>query len=489
MKLGNRQSKLVLAVIASLVIFGLSENAHAIVPVVVSAQITGPNTITVTYSIPVISAQADYTNLVLNPGGARAITGHVGSGTSTITLTFGGAAAPPGTTATIDINGGALNVREAAFPNDPLVDVIGQVVSNGQGEPGTGEKCSADCTKPTLGMTENGDMLVENGFTYNGNAVNVNSFYTHYPLITAEVGRENIASFKIYEDGGPKNIRHFALAFGIGHGKIFSDSKAIIEWDKSWNGKETLNIIDPENSLDNVRITAFAGSCKTTDFFGKDCLIINIYHTFRQPLDFNIVSTYYWDAQRNAANNYFNDGIKIQGDSLNTPKQYQVIHMGKSMTITETGKNTAIDEYGNTWTFDIEWKMDYVPQVKIDEGLTSKGIDRNNVKFNTYKKGQELIANYNLETSADGSRIQSKTLDAPKSFDYSYISRADDTQLKNLLEYEKDRVNSLYADQFVVSGDDEFAKYWSIYEQYYGSDDRQFANSWNIHRQYYSLFP
>jgi len=52
---GNRKSKLVLAVIASLVIFGLSENAHAMIPVVVSAQITGPNTITVTYDMTVPS--------------------------------------------------------------------------------------------------------------------------------------------------------------------------------------------------------------------------------------------------------------------------------------------------------------------------------------------------------------------------------------------------------------------------------------------------
>ena len=64
MQHGNRTSKLVLAVIASLVIFGLSENAYAVVPTLVSAEITGPNTIIVVYDIPVISAIGDYTNLV-----------------------------------------------------------------------------------------------------------------------------------------------------------------------------------------------------------------------------------------------------------------------------------------------------------------------------------------------------------------------------------------------------------------------------------------
>jgi len=123
---GNRQSKLVLAVIASLVIFGLSENAHAVIPTVVSAQITGPNTITVTYNTPVTSAIVDYTALVLTPGGPRGFVGHVGTGTTTITLTFGGAAAPPGTTATMDIDGTLPlppGVFETAFPNDDFTTV------------------------------------------------------------------------------------------------------------------------------------------------------------------------------------------------------------------------------------------------------------------------------------------------------------------------------------------------------------------------------
>lgn len=467
MQHGNRKSILIITIIVSLGLFGLSENAHAVVPTLVSAQITGPNTITVVYSIPVISVQADYTNLVLAPGGARAVTGHVGTGTTTITLTFGGAAAAAGTTATMDITGGVANVREFAGPNDPFVTVIGQAVADGQvaGAAGTGTKCSADCTPPTLGVTKTGKVLVENGFSYNGNPVNVNSFFTPYPLITVDVGRENIATFKVYEDRGPKSVSHFALAFGIGHGKIFSDSKAIIEWDKSWNGQETLNVIDPENSLDNVRVNTFAGPCKN-DFFGKNCLIINVYHTFRQPLDFNIVGTYFWDAKRNAANNYFNDGIQVEGDSLNPPSQYQTTYKGQSITITETEKNVGVDQDGNSWTFDKQWKMDYVSQGKIDDGLTSQGIDRNNLRFDTYKQGQALIAEYNLKTSADGSLIQSKTVGESKSYDADFIKRSDNIVLQNRMAYELERANDLFADKFIVTDADEFAKYWNIHNQF-----------------------
>jgi len=463
---GNRKSILIITIIISLGLFGLSENAHAVIPTVVSAQITGPNTITVTYSIPVISATGDYTALVLTPGGARAITGHVGTGTATITLTFGGAAAPAGTTATMNINGGIANVREFAAPNDPFVDVIGQVVSNGQAFPGSGTKCSADCTPPTLGVTKTGKVLVENGFSYNGNPVNVNSFYTPYPLITVDVGRENVATFKVYEDRGPQSVSHFALAFGISHGKIFSDSKAIIEWDKSWNGQETLNVIDPENSLDNVKVNTFAGPCTNGDVFGKDCLIINVYHTFRQPLDFDIVGTYFWDAKRNAANNYFNDGVKVEGESLNPAKQYQIVYQGQPFTITEIDRNVGVDQEGNSWTFDKQWQMDYVPQAKIDDGITSQGIGRNNVKFNAYKQGQELIAEYNLKTSADGSLIKSKTVGEALSYDSDFISRSNDVMLQKLIENEKNRADKRFTDNFVVDSNDEFNKYLQIYKQF-----------------------
>jgi len=464
---GNRKSKLVLVVIASLIIFGITENAYAVNPNLVSAQITGPNTITIIYDIAVNSAIGDYSDLNLIPGGLRGIVGHVGTGTTTITLTFGGAAAPPGTTATIDI---AATVTDAATGLDALIGspINNQAVADGQAAvaAGTGTKCSANCTPPTLGVTKTGKVLVENGFSYNGNPVNVNSFFTPYPLITVDVGRENIATFKVYEDRGPQSVSHFALAFGIGHGKIFSDSKAIIEWDKSWNGQETLNVIDPENSLDNVRVNTFAGPCTNGDVFGKDCLIINVYHTFRQPLDFNIVGTYFWDAKLNAANNYFNDGIQVEGDSLNPPAQYQTTYKGHPVTITETEKNVGVDQDGNYWTFDKQWKMDYVSQGKIDEGLTSQGIDRNNLRFNTYKQGQALIAEYYLKTSVDGSMIQSKSVAESKSYDADFIKRSDNIVLQNRMAYELERANDLFADKFIVTDADEFAKYWKIHNQF-----------------------
>jgi hypothetical protein len=96
-------------------------------PVVVSAKITAPNTITVVYSEAVSSISTDYTNLVLAAGGARAVTGSGGTGTNTIFMSFSGAPAVVSETATMDIGATVVDLSTNA-----LTAVVGQVVTDGQ---------------------------------------------------------------------------------------------------------------------------------------------------------------------------------------------------------------------------------------------------------------------------------------------------------------------------------------------------------------------
>ena len=69
----------------------------------IRAEITAPNTITVSYTAGIEGMASDYTNLVLTPGGSRTVTDVAGSGTSTHTLTFDGAKARSNATATMSI--------------------------------------------------------------------------------------------------------------------------------------------------------------------------------------------------------------------------------------------------------------------------------------------------------------------------------------------------------------------------------------------------
>ncbi|KAG2476936.1 MAG: exported protein of unknown function [Nitrosopumilales archaeon] len=365
-------------------------------PTVSAAATTSPTTIVLTMTEPMtenVNDPGDFTigGVATNP----TVTASVVAGTS-ITLTTS-AAIVNSDTPTVTYDGAANDIEDAS--NNDLADFADQAVANNALVTSGSKGCVGDCSPPTLGVDEQFTRVVENGFTYNGNQINVERYFTPYPLITVDVGKQNTAVFKIYDDSGPDNIRHFDFAFGLDEGQVMGTSNAMIVWDKSHDGTETVTLVDPNNALENVKVLTSEGKCKA-DSTTNGCLIISVSHTFRESLDFDIVGTNVWDYSHNAWQNFYNHGIHIEGESLNPPDEYVgYCHTllcnsikGKLVHLIETGKNTAVDEQGNTWTFDNTWIQDYVSKGKIEDPMTSQGYDRDHVKFNTIKQEQELVA-------------------------------------------------------------------------------------------------
>ena len=305
--------------------------------------------------------------------------------------------------------------------------------------------CRGDCfDSPTLGVDDNGRRIVTNGFTYNGNPIDVEKYFTPYPLITVDVGVKNTAKFKIYEDSGPQSVRHFELAFGIANGQTIHTSTAVIKWDKTFSGIETVTTVDPDNVLQDVDVRTTTGKCSES---GGECLIITVDHTFRAPPEFNIVGTNVWDEERNGWQNYYNDGIAVVGESMNPPKQHTGINMGQLITITETGKNKAIDSDGNTWTFDKEWIMDYVPQGKIIDKISSHGYDRNHALFGIYKQGQELLAKQTIDEFCEKCSDESFA-EMYDIFTYDFpqrIDKMDDPKVQKKIMFEISKAEKILA--------------------------------------------
>lgn len=389
-----------------------------------------------------------------------------------ITWTVIGANTPMVAATTIDDNAATTTLFDGATQTfkfvedgtDTLTGDFGVVAGGGGGDSSGSGIPSGGYQPPTMGVTKRGMVLVEDGFSYNNNPVDAHLMNTPYPLVTTNVGEENVAKLKIYSPRGIDRLQHVALAFGLDKYQIFGESNVVIEWDKLPNGKESLTVIDPNNYLDNVRVVTSQGDCRTN---GNDqCFIIEFYHTFRQPLEYNIIGTYIWDDKRSGWQNYYNDGVEIIGDSLNPPAKHQVSHNGKLIEITESGKNVAHDQDGNLWMYDKSWIIEYQPKGKIDDGLSSKGIDRNNVRFSAYQKGQELIADYQLKTSIDGSKIKNNQIEESKSFDIDFTKRINDIELQNRLAYELEKAKDLFSDNYVITDDDQFQKYWKIHQQF-----------------------
>ncbi len=187
----------------------------------------------------------------------------------------------------------------------------------GAGGGGGGDGCD-DCTPPTLGVDSTGTRRVSQGFSYNGEAVDAEYYYTPMPLITVETGVENVAIIKVFEDTGPLNVRHVGLAFGLGRGQHFGESSAEIRVSLPYgNGNATASVGGAVDTIDaeTLRASSEIGACMAGS--EAECRIVTIHHTFREPLDFDVVSTVVWDERRNSWQNFFNHGVHVTGESLN----------------------------------------------------------------------------------------------------------------------------------------------------------------------------
>ena len=87
-----------------------------------------------------------------------------------------------------------------------------------------------------MGVDNDGRRLVDDGFTYNDKSIDVERYFTPYPLVTVQVGKQNVAEFKIYDNSGLDKISHFELAFGLAQGESIGMSQAVINWDRTFDG-------------------------------------------------------------------------------------------------------------------------------------------------------------------------------------------------------------------------------------------------------------
>ena len=264
-----------------------------------------------------------------------------------------------------------------------------------------------DCKPPTLGLDNTGyQRMVDKGFSYQGHSVDALIHHTPFPLLGIQVGTEYTATLKIFENGnGPMDITHAGIAFGLAKEEHFGNGRAIIEIDRDVPGGEfVLSVTDPGNVMENVHVDTRTGPClETENDDSQRCLIVDIHHTFREPLEHKKIGTYVWDKYRNGLQNYFNHGIHISGESKNPAKTTDVIHDSKKVTLTmlDIKHTMASDEDGNLWTFDEtynSWTTGYVPVHVQDEDVPLHGLGRTDTRYEEYKDKQALRAQHVLES-------------------------------------------------------------------------------------------
>jgi len=244
---------------------------------------------------------------------------------------------------------------------DPVPDVISgttcYTISNT-----INHKSCADCTPPTFGLNQKYDMIVKNGFTYNGNSVDVTNYHTEYPLITVVTNQTNTVTVKVYENSGVNSIEN--VQFGMGMPKVGSSLDAAQTLVEVWlDGTQVDEIvkIDKNNLVDIINATSSEVPCSSSST--AQCLEVSLQYIYRDKPKYNVMAINAIDIPGNSQTNYINDGILVIGESLNEPL-LQTVAAGRddplypqktgNILLTQVDYKTDMwqDEYGYMWSGD-----------------------------------------------------------------------------------------------------------------------------------------
>lgn len=276
----------------------------------------------------------------------------------------------------------------------------------------SGSGCSGDCISPTLGLNKNNQRVVDLGFSYNSNPVDVERWYTDYPLIKVETGKMNVLQVKVFDDRGINNIRVIRIAFGVPEvGQLYS-GETIVEFFPNEILGNQINVIDKNHLLDKIKIRTWPTQCNKSDL-EYSCLLFRMEHMFREAPLANPIGISVSDNSRNSAQFYFNEGVKVAGASFNPPNEVVIpLHTksGEHARLIQIDRENDIwiDSDQNFWT-----KNSYNTWYKIssskERGTSSdrigqQGLDREHIFFKTYMNGQELLA----KEIWDSKKIQSE---------------------------------------------------------------------------------
>ena len=320
-----------------------------------------------------------------------------------------------------------------------------------------GSECD-DCTAPTLGIDESGRRIVSDGFAYNGRTMNVEHFFTPYPLITAEVGEENVVTLKAYEESGSSNISRVSLAFGLRSGEVISESRAVIVYDLYRDGTGLVSTVDPDNALDldSLRVETEEVQCSPSS--NLQCLSVSIFHTFRAPLEFDIVGTDIWDVERNSWQNYFNHGIRVTGESLN-PERGMRVNDGTlilhPLTPGSTNTDVMVDENHDIYRLAPDGSYQPLRNIstlfhEIDESMylprdRAFNPDRNSPEAREALRAQVELARAVLDSLYGPMSDGEFGMAAEQPAELEYIERAEDAELQAAIASEMEKASALYS--------------------------------------------
>ena len=174
-----------------------------------------------------------------------------------------------------------------------------------------------NCQRPSIGVTEHGNRVVDGGITVNGNTVNADFYFTPFPLIQANINEKVTMHFTIWDDV-KNNIAHVEV--GLGKGKIgesFAKLENSMFWDRHVMTKNETVTFD-ETMFKDVTMEMVG---KTNCLYrsgpnNNECDLFKVEFTPIKAIVGDVVfGISIWDDNRNAMTTFFNEGLQIGTES------------------------------------------------------------------------------------------------------------------------------------------------------------------------------
>lgn len=348
--------------------------------------------------------------------------------------------------------GGNYDLVFSRIAND-LLTLIPVVIEEEEEKKGGG--CSGDCTPPTFYKNKSNRLIVENGFSFNGNSTDVVDYHVPWDLITVDTNYPYIFSMKAYENLGPANFKWIQIGFGVPEiGSPLNDAEVLLEVQMHGDTIRDSNVIDNDNLVEFSDMIVQFVPCGYVD---SDCLEFSGLIVFREELRNNVIAINAVDNSRNSATHYINDGIIVQGTSMNPPKQQQI-----PSEIKYNGLQTIqrIDKINDIWiTLDKQEPVLYYQQnsfgtfIPVERRTFEPTQDENSYVMTRMHSEFNEIKLYEQRRGAiifDSELIQGTV---GPSYEMQYadsvgIPRMD--KLTELMDSEKKRAQVVFSENYVV---------------------------------------
>jgi len=424
--------------------------------VFVSAATTSATTIDITFSEDVVDTASDLSDWTIGGvAGGSDITSKSVSG-AVLTITTNGYSILSSETVTITYAGSADEFDDTGTLND-LAGFGPSAVSNNISSGGSNNLgCWGDCTSPTIGLDKYQTRMVDGGFSYNGNTVNVIAHHTPFPLISAQIGQTNTVIVKVYDEYGTQGIR--LVQFGLGLPEIGSpldNAEAIIGiWlEYGGNNIEKVSITDKHNLIENSSVKTQINIVDCREGSADQCTQVTMKYMYREASIYNVMRVNVMDNYRNLQTSTFNDGVEVLGESMN-PADITTTHVPNilypqqrglvELTNIDRGEKLWVDPYGYIWQGD-QSKMvllSTIPPRQQDndpKSVWSGYNDRINSNFVMLKQEQIVKAQEIFDTLYMDIQGDNITDNVAETTNFTYKNRIDDSVLQQALIDEANR--------------------------------------------------